>query len=136
MTHIESKLGGLSEVMDRKIAALHNEITFNSAKTKTLVDCVSTSSTNSKVEYDLIQSVNKSVNAAHSKISETDIELTKVSSRVSKNRDDITISKKEHEEELKKLKESIERKRMKEYTVPAFPHLALCPEAQMFQSSL
>ena len=59
--------------------------------------------------YDLIQSVNKSVDAAHSKISDTDIKLTIGISRVSKNRDDITISKKENEEELKKLKELIEK---------------------------
>ena len=61
-----------------------------------------------KKTYDLIQSVNKPVDGAHSNISETDNKLTKLSSRVSKNRDDNAISKKENEEELRKLKELIE----------------------------
>ena len=79
-----------------------------------LVECISTSNVNAKKAYDLFQSVSKAVNTAHNKISETDFNLNKVCNRLSKNKEDITLTKKESEEkvdlvdeELKKLKESI-----------------------------
>ena len=81
-----------------------------SAKTNTLVDCVSASNINAKKTYDLFQSVSKAVDTAHTKISETDLKLTKVNNSVSKNKEGIILTKKESEEvneELKKLKDSI-----------------------------
>ena len=63
-----------------------------------LVDCVSASNVNSKKAYELFQSVNKAVNMAHTKISEMDLKLDAVSDMVTKNKEEITITK----EELKK----------------------------------
>ena len=69
-------------------------MTSVSARTNSLVDCVSTSKTNAKKAYELFQSVSKAVNTAQTKISEMDLRLDKVSDRVSKNKEDITQQKK------------------------------------------
>ena len=61
------------------------------------------SNSHAKKAYELVQSVIVSVAAAHSKISETDSKLTEVSDRVDKNRADVTVSKKEREEKIKRL---------------------------------